>query len=116
MANDFRAAEAEPDCPVSLDILGRLYRADSAAIADMVSLLPEDRRARLAMFCYARAHLRELGLTIAESCNETRLAELAGVLGQVLAAQCRAKVRTFGADFGSRIVARPKISLAGARH
>lgn len=115
MPNEFCAAEADPACPVSLDTLGQLYRADPAAVAGMVSYLPEDRRARLAMFCYARAHFRELGLTIAASCNETRLAELAGVLGQVLAAQCRAKVRTFGSDLGSRVTARPKISLAGAR-
>ena len=115
MATDYRAVETDLACPVSLDRLGELYRADPASVTDMVSYLPEDRRARLAMFCYARAHFRELGLTIAASCNERRLAELAGVLGQVLAAQCRAKVRTFGSDLGSRVTARPKISLAGAR-
>lgn len=75
--------------------------------------MSEDRRARLAMFCYHQAHLRELGSTIAASCDAARLAQLAGTMGQVMAEQCRAGVREFMGQAPHRAV--KKISLASAR-
>jgi hypothetical protein len=45
-----------------------------------------------------------------------RLGELAGTLGQVLAAQCRSKVRSFGVEPAvSGFRPKAKISLAGGR-
>jgi|SRR4051812_13657412 len=108
------AFPSEADCPVSLDLLGRLYRADPACVAEMLCDVSEDRRARLAMFCYHRAHLRQLGLTIAASCDAARLAQLAGTMGQVLAQQCRMHVRDFARQTAPHWVPR-KIALAGAR-
>jgi hypothetical protein len=103
----------EADCPVPLDLLGQLYRAEPTCVTGMLRDVSEDRRARLAMFCYHRAHLRELGLTVAASCDAGRLAQLAGTMGQVMAEQCRAGVREFGGQ--APHWAPKKISLASAR-
>ena len=94
-------------------MLGRLYHADAVSIRKMVGDMPQDQRARLAFFCYGKAHMRDLGLTIAETVDETRLAQLAGTLGEVLVAQCRAKARSFGTDPLRRVTLPAKVSLAG---
>ena len=93
-------------CPVSTDALGQLYRADPVSAAEMVDGLPESRRVELALFCYSRAHLRPLAMSIAAKCDAARLVREAGTLGEVLATQCRQHVSTRQA----------KISLAGTRH
>ena len=93
-------------CPVSADALGQLYRADPDRAAEMVNGLPEGRRVELALFCYGRAHLRLLAMSIAARCDTARLVREAGTLGEVLATQSRQQVFT----------GRPKISLAGTRH
>ena len=93
-------------CPVSADALGQLYRADPVSAAGMLDGLPEDRKVELALFCYSRAHLRPLAMSIAAKCDAARLAREAGTLGEVLAAQCQQQVP----------MARAKISLAGTRH
>lgn len=115
MANEFGPAEVDAICPVPLARLGQIYRSDPDGITALLGEMPEDARIRLAVFCYGRAHLRDVGLSIAAQCSETRLSEMAGMIGQVLAVQCRAKVRTFGADAPARIVAKPRISLGGSR-
>lgn len=94
-------------CPVPLDRLGQLYRADPVSAADMLTDLSDGQRMDLAFFCYGRAHLRPLGMTIAATCDAVRLAQRAGPLGQVLAAQCRQPLATASGA---------KITLAGTRH
>jgi hypothetical protein len=116
MGSGFGRLEFDATCPITLDLLGELYRADPITVNARLSGFSEDQRARVALFCYSRAHLRDLALTIAAGCDAARLGELAGTLGQVLAGQCRAKVRDFGGasmPFASRPKAR--ISLGGAR-
>lgn len=116
MANEFGRAEREGICPVPLDQLGELYRRDPDGIIGMVGGMSEDARIKLAVFCYGRAHLREIGLTIAAQCSETRLTEMAGMIGQVLAVQCRAKSRSFGSERDRGTTqSKPKVSLAGSR-
>jgi hypothetical protein len=108
--------EASEQCPVSLDFLGQLYRSDAAEADELLQTLPGDRRARLALFCYHRAHLRDLALRIAETCEPERLAQLAGVQGQVLATQCRTALSS--SSFGREALHRShlaKVSLAGSR-
>ena len=113
---DFGTAERDADCPVSLDMLGHLYRANPAAVPDILRHLPEDSRARLALFCYNRSHLRELALTVAADCSPVRLGELAGTLGQVLALQCKGKTHAFGiAAPVTGVRPKAKITLAGGR-
>jgi hypothetical protein len=112
---EFGLAEAEASCPVSLDVLGQLYRSDKSSVVEMLKDFPEDKRARLALFCYNRSHLRDLALAIAETCDASRLAELAGTLGQVLAAQCRGHLQNFGRESAPIGHSRAKISLASVR-
>lgn len=114
MATGFAPTQQDADCPVPLGLLGDLYRADPATLAVLLEALPEDRRCQLALFCYGKAHLRPLALTIAATCDAKRLGHLAGALGSVLAAQCRAKIRPFSDDApGFR--AKPTITLAKMR-
>jgi hypothetical protein len=59
-----------PSVGTSLDaVLARLLRATAQDVADIVAPLPVRQRAHLAMFCYTRAHLHEIGFAIAATCD-----------------------------------------------
>ncbi len=79
-------------CPISDELLGRIYRGGPEAVESAVSNLPETARARLAAFCYARTHLHEIGLSIAATCDERSLTEVAGRAGEALYARSRKRV------------------------
>jgi hypothetical protein len=49
--------------------------------------LPGTQRAKFALFCYARTHLREAGLAIAIGCSDEDLVREGGIAGQALIAQ-----------------------------
>ena len=71
-------------CPVSDTFLSRLYRAASPAeIRELALSLSVPARVRLATFCYARSHLREIAREIAIICSPTDLAR-AGTYGRAL--------------------------------
>jgi hypothetical protein len=76
-------------CPVPEMTLGCLYAAPKRDLAGILSKIPGLQRARLAVFCNARAHLREMGLAIAATCEKGDLVEVAGPLGSILHAQSR---------------------------
>ena len=76
-------------CPVPEHTLGRLYSSPKRDLADILATLPGLQRARLAVFCHARAHLRDMGLAIAATCDEADLTHAAGQLGVVLYAESR---------------------------
>ena len=57
------------DCPVPEEVIGLLYRSSHNRIYELISGLSAPHRASLATFCYGRAHLREVGLTIAATCE-----------------------------------------------
>lgn len=113
----FGPAEADVTCPVPLETLAEMRQAEPADILHWARGFSEEKSVRLALYCYNRAHLRKLGLTVASGIDPVRLAALAGVMGEVLAAQCRATGLTFGvekvvvADASAK--AKPRISLAG---
>ena len=55
---------------ISLEaVLGRLLRGGEAEIPTIVETLPERQRAELALFCYSRAHLHQIGVAIAATCE-----------------------------------------------
>lgn len=114
MANEFGRAEADAACPVSLDLLGQLYRADEHARSEMLLALSDAQRARLALFCYNRAHFGELAMAIAATCDPETLVALAGAVGEVLSVQCRAaQVKKSGPPTVRRLEpARAKVSWA----
>lgn len=105
---------AETDCPIPLEDLARLYRADRAKLPEAVRGFSPAVKAQLAVFCYGRSHLREVGLLIAGSCEPEALSRFAGVMGQVLAAQCRGRISEFGKDGQRHNSARSRITLAKA--
>jgi hypothetical protein len=69
---------AAPAGKASLEsVLGRLLRAGEAEIPAMVGHLPERQRAELALFCYSRAHLHQIGVVIAATCDLPSLVQAA---------------------------------------
>ncbi len=80
---------AEEPCPVADQTLGDLYRSHRQGLATLAQTVSPDIRAMLALYCYRRAHLQSLGLTIATSCSEDELIEAGGHAGSALFALSR---------------------------
>lgn len=77
------------NCPVPEHLLGTLNQLPFDDAVQQVGLLPEHQRSKLAVFCYRRAHYRQLGLISAASCSERSLIEEAGQAGSIILAQSR---------------------------
>jgi hypothetical protein len=75
--------------PVTDELIGRLYHSSRHGVHALVSGLSEGQRATLAAFCYGRAHLREIGLAIAATCDLDALVAEGGRAGSVLFEQSR---------------------------
>ncbi len=105
-------SDLEPGCPVPLDALGRMYRGGERELSETLRSLPELQRARLAVFCNSRSHMRALGLRIAAACDERVLIQVAGAAGSILFTQSRGALgRENPEPFPSAPVAR-RVSLA----
>ena len=76
--------------------LDRLYGAATQSAHEIVATLTASERARLAVFCYGRAHLNAIGLAIAATCELDHL---------VAAAQSTTAARTMFAQSRDRAVA-----------
>jgi hypothetical protein len=74
---------------LSDELVGRIYRAGPKRAGEEVAALSAAERANLAAFCYARAHLHEIGLAIAALCDLRDLLDAAGSAGSVLYTQSR---------------------------
>ena len=68
-------------CPVAEELIGRLYTLPIAEIDGIISRLPPGSRGSLATFCYGRAHLRDIGLAIAATCDLETLIDAGGRAG-----------------------------------
>jgi hypothetical protein len=79
----------EDVCPVPDELIGRLYRSSQQDINELVSSLSSSRRGSLAAFCYGRAHLRDIGLAIAATCDLETLVHAGGRVGNFLFDQSR---------------------------
>ena len=77
---------------LSDELVGRIYRAGPKRAGEELAELSAAERANLAAFCYARAHLHEIGLVIAADCGLRELLDAAGTAGSVLYAQSRSHV------------------------
>jgi hypothetical protein len=75
--------EAE-GCPVPDELIGRLYVTPIPEVDRIVSRLPSGPRGSLATFCYSRAHLRDIGLAIAATCDLETLINAGGRAGTSL--------------------------------
>lgn len=75
------------DCPVREEVYGVLYRSSQHHVQEFVSSLSPKHRATA--FCYAQAHLHDIGLAIAASCEFEELVTAAGSAGHFLFEQSR---------------------------
>lgn len=66
--------EDQDDRAAMTDALNRLYGAATQNAYDIVENLSPSERAKLAVFCYGRAHLNTVGLAIAATCDLDHLA------------------------------------------
>ena len=101
---------AEEICPVSDNLLGRLYKASPEGLPILVRTVAPATRAALAYYCSRRAHLEQIGLVIAATCAEHDLYDHAGRAGLDLFARATAQVPQ--ADPISRHSKRNNITLA----
>ena len=62
-------------------LIARVIQASPPDVAVLVEGVPESTRAQLAIFCNARAHLREHGRAIAATCSRFSLASAGGLAG-----------------------------------
>lgn len=98
-------------CLIPADVIDRLYQAEEQDIPELVAGLNRVQRARLAVFCYNRAHLHEIGLVIAAQCDLPALlqATASAMAGHTLFNQSRERPKpAFRAPPGRR----PPITLA----
>lgn len=74
----------EEACPVPDHFLARLYRSTATEARDLCLPLPEPVRAKLALFCGARVHLRDLARIIAATCAQSAMMREGRESGRVL--------------------------------
>jgi hypothetical protein len=104
-----KAQHREPDVVRSFEeTVGTLYRSGGHDLAAIVSTLPVPQRARMALFCYGRAHMRDLGLAIAAMCDEATLVDCGAAAGQALFQMSRQRPR----DESKPLTGRYRITLA----
>jgi hypothetical protein len=103
---------AEEFCPISETLLGRLYRASPEVIATLIKTVPPETRAMLASYCYRRAHLQTLGLSIAETCSEHDLQSFGGRIGAELLTLARAQKNVAVDNSRPRLKSSKGITLA----
>ena len=70
-------------------LLGQLYSSPRRDLAEALTTMPGLQRARLALFCNRRAHLHEMGLSIAATCSEADLTHEGAAVGAMLFRQSR---------------------------
>jgi len=75
--------------PIPESLFKELSRASAPNAVEIAAGLPEDQRARLAVFCYRKRHLHPLGLRIASTCSLDALLRAAGTGGEVIFNQSR---------------------------
>lgn len=96
----------EETCPVPLSFLAELMRAQGIAAGALINTLEHPIRAQLALFCYRRAHLRQIAHAIAAQCTRDELRDVGLIAGDALFIASRET---------SQPVSGSKISLAGRR-
>jgi hypothetical protein len=69
---------------ISEDVVGRLHRSNGRDVDQILADFPEEQRARLALFCYGRVHMREIGLAVAATCELGSLVDAGGHAGRTL--------------------------------
>jgi hypothetical protein len=104
--------QSRDDQAAMSDALARLYRTATHNIGDVTASLTPSERAKLAVFCYGRAHLNAVGLAIAANCDLDHLiaASNSATAGQTLYMQSREAA----APADKSASRRPTITLASS--
>lgn len=84
MAKPRKLSDEDQQRTVSEDVVGRLYRSNGRDVDQILADFSEQQRARLALFCYGRVHMREIGLAVAATCELGSLIDAGGHAGQTL--------------------------------
>ena len=114
MAAPIRSILNEEPCPVPVQLFGKLHKSSPPDAAEIAKTLPDAQRARLAVFCYHRQHLRSLAFAIASTCNRDSLIKAAGGAGEVIFKQSRDPNQALSAGMPRQNSGQPrKITLAG---
>ena len=122
-AHPTTGATVDPDCPVSLDLLGEVYRADEYDLPEILARIPVLTRARLAAYLYGKSHMHQLGLKVARACERDDLIRAVGEIGSVIHGQSQLKpakpaeaapAPTARQKPGAATAAPKKISLGGS--
>jgi len=84
--------ELDEEFFISDELVGRLYRSSERSILEIAAGISPRDRASLAMFCYGKAHLHGIGLTIASTCELATLVQVMGnAVGQIIFDQSHAR-------------------------
>ena len=118
-AHPTSGAEPEVDCPVSLEVLGSVYRADEFDLPLILEQIPPIKRAQLAAYLYGKSHMHKLGLQVARSCERDDPIKVAGEIGSVIHGQAHLKPSRPVPEAAPQLRAKTppgqkKVSLAGA--
>ena len=119
-AHPTSGAEPEIDCPVSLEVLGAVYRADEYDLPMILEEIPALKRAQLATYLYGKSHMHQLGLKVARACEREDLMRVAGEIGAVIHGQAHLKPSKPPVDTAAALTkhkplpGQKKVSLAGA--
>ncbi|MEH3116062.1 MAG: hypothetical protein PGN25_22845 [Methylorubrum populi] len=90
-AHPTTGATVDPECPVSLEQLGAVYRADEYDLPYILETIPALTRAKLAAYLYGKSHMHQLGLKVARACERDDLIRAVGEIGAVIYGQSRLK-------------------------
>lgn len=90
-AHPTTGATADPECPVPLELLGRVYRADEYDLPYILEEIPALDRAKLAAYLYGKSHMHQLGLRVARHCERDDLIQAVGEIGAVIHGQAHLK-------------------------
>ena len=77
------------DDAIDIQSLFELNKAPTKDAMEVAAQLSGNQRARIAQFCYARVHMRKLGLNIAATCDLIELQEVFGAGAQTIFNQSR---------------------------
>jgi hypothetical protein len=83
----------EDDLPITDELFADVIGLDPSRLFALIARVSPDKRALLAMYCYRRSHLSEIGLAIAATCDEDGLTCTAGRAGADLFSKSRERPR-----------------------
>ena len=113
MALPLESSLNEDTGPISESLFKQIKGAPTPNAVEIAATLPEAQRAQLAVFCYRKRHLHELGLKIASTCDLNSLLQAAGTGGEVIFKQSRDPEATLAKEAMPHSHASPKpVTLA----